>query len=204
MKFVLFAAEEIGLFGSWAYYDQHPEEMAQIRFMLNFDAAARTRRQGFCLHGWAELEPFFKDIADAIGIEIPIWQKMSPYSDHWPFLLAGVPTAAMGDPEEDQKRGGRGFGHTMYDTVDKVSLRNMRECVAHAALAAIRIVNTDEWPVTHRTQEEIDKLVEEQGYLETVALGDRLKKYLSAKEDQLRPETKFYLNRLTGDQKRFL
>ena len=53
-------------------------------------------------------------------------------------------------------------------------------------------------------EDQVDKLIKEQGYLETVALINRLKEYLTTMEDQLRPETKFYLNRLTGDQRRFL
>jgi aminopeptidase YwaD len=199
MKFICFGAEEIGLFGSWAYVEQHPEEMKDIRFMINLDAAGRAGRQGFMLHGWPELVPFFQDIAAAIGVDIPIWQQVSPYSDHWPFRLEGIPTSTMGDPEEAQKRGGRGFGHTQFDTVDKVDLRAIRECVANVSLAAVRIVNTDNWPVTHRSQEAIDTLVEEQGYTETGALGEVLKQYLIAREDQLRPEAKVYLNRLRTD-----
>jgi len=69
----------------------------------------------------------------------------------------------MGDPEEARRRGERGFGHTAFDTVDKVDLRAMRECVGNAAVAAVRIANTDDWPVQHRPQEEIDKLVQSQG-----------------------------------------
>lgn len=199
MKFILFGAEEIGLFGSWAYVEQHPEEMEHIRFMLNLDTAGRSGRQGFQLHGWPDLEPFFREIEKIIGVDIPIWQKVSPYSDHWPFLLEGIPTATMSDPEEDKTRGGRCFGHTVHDTVDKVDLRTIRECIANSALAAVRIVNTDDWPVKHRSQNEIDKLVEEQGYKETGTLGEKLKNYLTDKKDQLRPEAKVYLKRLTED-----
>ena len=196
MKFLLFGSEEIGLFGSRAYVDRHPGEMDRIRFMLNFDAAGRAGRQGFCIHGWPGLEPFFEDIAEAIGVDIPIWQRVSPYSDHWPFLLKGVPTATMGDPEEARRRGGRGFGHTMYDTVDKADLRVQRECVANSALAAVRIVNADDWPVSHRSKEEIDKLVERMGFGGTVALGAKVKDYLSARVDLLRPEAKVWLDRM--------
>ena len=197
-RFILFAAEEIGLFGSRAYVEQHPDEMENIRFMLNFDSAGRAGRQGFQLHGWPTLEPFFKGVADDLGVDLPIWQRVSPYSDHWPFLLQGIPTAGMGDPEEARMRGGRGFGHTMYDTVDKVELRVHRECVGNAAVAALRIANIDEWPVEHRSQEEIDELVRGQGYRETMELGERLNAYLSAKRDKLRPETKVHLQRMLG------
>jgi aminopeptidase YwaD len=196
MRFLLFGSEEIGLFGSRAYVDQHPEEMERIRFMLNFDAAGRAGRQGFILHGWPELRPFFEGVAEAIGVDIPLWQRVSPYSDHWPFLLKGVPTATMGDPVEARRRGGRGFGHTMYDTVDKADLRIQRECVANSTLAAVRVANADDWPVSHRSQEEIDALVERMGYEGTVSLGARVKDYLSARVDNLRPEAKVWLERM--------
>lgn len=195
MTFILFGAEEIGLFGSRAYVDQHPDEMERIRFMLNFDAAGRAGRQGFNLSGHPELEPLFHEISDAIGVDIPIWQSISPYSDHWPFLLKGIPTGRMGDPEEARRRGGRGYGHTMYDTVDKADLRVHRECVANSALAAIRMVNADEWPTEHRNREEIEKLVESRGFAETVTLGEKLRKYLYDRFDELRPETRVWLKR---------
>jgi Iap family predicted aminopeptidase len=198
MRFILFGAEEIGLLGSRAYVKAHPGEMSRIRFMMNFDAAGRDGRQGFCLHGWPALEPMFRGIASDIGLDLPVWSQVTPYSDHWPFLLKGVPTATMGDPEEARRRGGRGFGHTKYDTVDKCNPRVMRECVGNAAVAALRLVNEDRWPVKHRGQAEIDGLVKAQGFEETVRLGKRLKDYLEARRGSLRPETLAYLERLAG------
>jgi aminopeptidase YwaD len=198
IRFIAFAAEEIGLYGSRAYVAEHEEEMDDVRFMLNFDGAGRSGRQGFGLHGWPQLERFFEDVASTIGVDIPISQGVSPYSDHWPFLLKGVPTSGMGDPEEARRRGGRGYGHTMHDTVDKASLRAQRECVANSSLAAVRILNTEEWPVAHRTPEEIEGLVKGRGYEETLALGARLKEYLTKRRGQLGPEAKAYLDRLTA------
>ena len=84
----------------------------------------------------------------------------------------------------------------MYDTVDKADLRAQRECVANSALAAVRIANTDDWPAAHRSQEEIDALVEKMGYGGTVALGAKVRDYLSARVDQLRPEAKVWLERM--------
>jgi len=198
IRFILFAAEEIGLYGSRAYVAEHGDEMGDVRFMLNFDGAGRAGRQGFGLHGWSDLEHFFEEVARIVGVDIPISQGVSPYSDHWPFLLKGVPTSGMGDPEEARRRGGRGYGHTMHDTVDKANLRAQRECVANSALAAVRILNTDNWPVVHRGQEEIEKLVHGRGYDETLALGAMLREYLAGKEGDLRPEAKAYLKRLTA------
>jgi len=198
-RFILFGAEEIGLYGSRAYCRDHPDFVDQVRFMLNFDAAGRAGRQGFCLHDWPQLEPLFKEIIRETGLDLPLWSRVGPYSDHWPFLLRGVATATMGDPEEAARRGGRGYGHTKYDTVDKVDLRAMRECAANAAVAAYHILNLDKWPAPKRTQEEIEAIIEKAGIHETVRLGQRLKEYLEARRESLRPETLDYLKKLSGN-----
>jgi len=197
-RFLLFGAEEIGLFGSRAYCKAHPDFWDKIRFMMNFDAAGRAGRQGFCLHGWPSLEPLFQEIIAEIGVDLPLWSRVGPYSDHWPFLLLGVATATMGDPDEAARRAGRGFGHTKYDTVDKVDLRAMRECAGNAAVAAFKILNMDEWPIPQRSQAEIDEIVNKAGIHDTVRLGVKLKEYLEERKDSLRPETLVYLDRLSG------
>jgi len=200
IRFICFGAEEIGLYGSRAYCEAHPEFMEKIRFMMNFDAAGRAGRQGFCLHGWPQLEPLFKEVINEIGVDLPLWSRVGPYSDHWPFLLQGVATATMGDPDEAAKRGGRGFGHTKYDTVDKVDLRAMRECAGNAAVLAFKILNMDKWDYPQRTQKEVDVIIDNAGIHETVRLGIKLKAYLEKKRGTLRPETIVYLDRLSGSK----
>ena len=199
VRFILFAAEEIGCHGSLGYLNRHPDEVENIRFMLCLDGGGRAGRQGFMLNGWPALEPLFRELSDDIGIDLPVWQGVFPGGDHWSFLVRGIPTSCIGDPEEETPWKHRGFGHTIYDTVDKVEPRILRECIANSSLAILKVANTDEWPVRHLSDDEVVELIRDLGHQDAVKVKEQLKEHLLAKEDQLRPETKTYLTRLLKD-----
>ena len=111
--------------------------------MLNMDAAGGASRKGIVLHCWDALEPFFNTARQQMHAEMPVGQKVHSYSDHFPFFLKGVPSCHMGDPEAPPS--GRGFGHTAYDTLDKVKLENLRAASAVGARVALRCANADDF-----------------------------------------------------------
>jgi hypothetical protein len=145
--------------------------------MFNLDAAGGASRKGVVLHRWTELDAFFRQAAKEMAAEIPVGQKVHPYSDHFPFVLKGVPTGHMGDPEAGPS--GRGFGHTAYDTLDKVSLANLREGSAVAARLALRIANADDFPAQRRSLEAVQEILDTdpdlEGYRVSQALAKRLR-----------------------------
>lgn len=151
--FLFFGIEETGLTGATRYVEQHAAEMDEIRFLLNLDSAGMPGRKGLKVNGWPELEPHLERWAEEMAAEVPVGQRTSAYSDHYPFLKAGVPTAMMGDP--DAANTGRGYGHSAYDTVDKVALADMREAAAVAARLALRMSRLDPWPLRRRTPDEV-------------------------------------------------
>ena len=74
--------------------------------------------------------------ASAAGQPVVHEPDPHPFSDHWPFLRAGVPALQLhSEPPEGGERG-RGWGHTTADTRDKVDPRNLRE---HAMLTALLV-----------------------------------------------------------------
>jgi aminopeptidase YwaD len=194
IRFVCFGVEEIGLFGSKAYVEQHAGELDKLRFMLNLDAAGGEGRKGVVLNDLPEVEPLFKRFAEEMKAEVPIGQRVSPYSDHWPFFLKGVPTASGGDPEPPVQRTGRGYGHTRYDTADKADQRYLRDAAANYARLIFRVANTDEWPAKHKTEEKIKEFVKAQGYEETVALADNVKEYVNTWK-KIPSDTKAWIKR---------
>jgi Zn-dependent M28 family amino/carboxypeptidase len=158
VRFIAFGTEEIGLTGAFRYVEAHHDNLDKMRFMLNMDAAGGASRKGIGLHQWRELEPFFKGAAKEMAAEIPIGQKVNSYSDHFPFVLKGVPSGDMSDPEAPPH--GRGFGHTAYDTLDKVELENLRKASAVGARLALRIANADEFPAQRRTSEAVQEVID--------------------------------------------
>lgn len=164
VRFVEFGVEETGLIGARRYVAQHRDELDQIRFMLNLDAAGGPERKGLVVNRWPELEPFFARCRAEMAAELPVGQKTSAFSDHFPFFLAGVPTAMMGDPGHVNT--GRGFDHTQWDTLDKVRIGDLREAAAVAARLVLRMSREDPWPIRRRTPEQVQALMAAEPNLE--------------------------------------
>ena len=194
LRLVLFGAEENGLFGSRNYVARHEDELASLRFMLNLDTAGRDGKKGITLHSQPELEPFLKAVSRETTVEIPYLQKVHPYSDHWPFFLKGVPCGSGGDPEASTGKQGRGFGHTRYDTVDKVRIENLREAAATYSRLVLRMLNADQWSGERKPKEEIEAFVQEEGFDETAALVHEAKDLVRTWKT-VHPDTEAWLER---------
>ena len=158
VRFIAFGTEEIGLTGAFRYVAAHEHELDKLRFMFNMDASGGAGRKGIGLHQWKALESFFNEAAKDMAADIPVGQKLNSYSDHFPFVLKGVPSGDMSDP--DAPPHGRGFGHTAYDTLEKVELENLRKASAVGARLALRIANADEFPAQRRTNEAVQEVID--------------------------------------------
>ncbi|MCY4570758.1 MAG: hypothetical protein OXD49_20905, partial [Candidatus Poribacteria bacterium] len=99
-------------------------------------------------------------------------QKVHSYSDHFPFFLKGVPSSHMGDPESPP--GGRGFGHTAYDTLDKVELEHLRAASAVGARIALRCANADDFPAKRRTSGAVQEIIDTDSGLEGYRISLKL------------------------------
>ena len=171
----MWGVEEIGLIGSRQYVQDHNKELDTIRFYFNMDAAGGDKRKDVMLNEWPELEPVFRAWQDAMALDFEVGQTVSAHSDHFPFLMAGVPTGGMEPIERDP--GGRGYGHTRYDTLDKVAIRGLREAAALAARLALRMADVDEWPVSRRSEQEVQALFDKPSYQEEAAIRARINAY---------------------------
>lgn len=154
IRFILFAAEERGKLGSKAYVADHPELKPKISAMLNMDEGSDY------LSGIAATDAIMEDFNRVfapiryLDPEMPFTiqrlahldQAMTSCcggigsSDHGPFLEAGVPAFQWVQRGRDPLPF---YGHTQYDTYDRVNPEFQRHSAIVIALGALGIANLD-------------------------------------------------------------
>ncbi len=179
VRFVLWGIEELGLYGSKAYVEAHADDMDAVRFYLNMDSAgAQGNARDVILNEWPELEPLFAQWRDEMVGTFDVGQSLHTFSDHYPFFKVGVPTGGLETVRS--KSGGRGYGHTRYDTLDKVDVDCVREAGIRAARLALRVARAGEWPATRRTAEDVRALLDSPEYQEEQRYRERIAAYYAA------------------------
>jgi len=140
LRFETYAAEELGVFGSTTYVNAMSEaEVASVDFMLNLDGGALGSGRGLALQGLSELSPLFSGFVREMGYPLELNNRVGTASDHFPYFMRGVPVASMFARRPPGL--GRGFGHTMADTLDKVDEVELRESAMVAARLLLRLAN---------------------------------------------------------------
>ncbi|MDS0476676.1 M28 family metallopeptidase [Natrinema sp. 1APR25-10V2] len=151
--------EEVGLLGAEALADEL--DLESVHAIVNVDGAGRHRDLRAFSHGSAALEALANDVTDAFGQPVVPEPDPHPFSDHWPFLRAGVPALQLhSQPPEGGERG-RGWGHTAADTRDKVDPRTLRE---HAILTALLVRELATRDVPRVDEDELREQLREQEY----------------------------------------
>lgn len=152
VEFVVFGAEEVGLLGSGELAAQRAET---VRAVLNCDAVVAGRDLELYTNGHEGLTHPITDAADRVGHPVTISPELLPHSDHWPFVVRGVP-GIMATARTDGD--GRGWGHTAADTLDKLDRRNLQEQSIFLTELA-RLLTEPEYPLSRQDESTIaDKL----------------------------------------------
>jgi len=132
VRFAGVGSEELGLLGSEAL--ARDLDLETVHAVVNVDGAGRFRNLQALAHGSATLADLVDGVADDLGHPVDVGKRPHPYSDHWPFLRAGVPCLQLHSENPDaESTWDRGWTHTRADTRDKADPRTVR---SHAMLGA--------------------------------------------------------------------
>jgi len=180
VRFALWGIEEIGLLGSKAYAQTHADELSNIRLYLNMDSAGVIAPKDIVLHEWPSLQAHFEGYQEEMTLEFAVGQSVHDHSDHYPFFEAGAPTGGIETVRDSLS--GRGYGHTMYDTVDKVSMVGLREAAALGSRLALRIANEEDWPAARRDASVVQELLNRPDQREYKEFNDKLDEFYGGKK----------------------
>lgn len=144
IRFVCFAAEEIGLLGSKRYVEEM--ENGDLDFMLNLDGGAGRPglKMGMALQNSPEMVPFFKEAFSQMQEDRIVAVNPGQHSDMYSFSAVGIPSGYFKDME--QVATGRSFGHTRADTLDKVDAMRLQEDALLLSRILLRLSCSTAWP----------------------------------------------------------
>jgi len=175
VRFILFGVEESGLVGAWAYTRDHAEELDEVMLMINNDVGGRP--SGIGVAGFPDLKSTIDEVAERVKVA---GDDLPPYrvsvggpgwgSDHFPFLIQGVPTVGIATKPVDPEDGL--YGHTRGDTPDKVYELGLTECAAINARLLLHLSNLPDRPTRRKTRAEVEQMIRSHDFMETLELLD--------------------------------
>ncbi|ERG97095.1 M28 family peptidase [Haloquadratum walsbyi] len=164
---IVYGAEEVGLVGS--QYDADFRNHDNIKAIVNNDGVVRNRTLVCHAHGFDDLIEAANRVASRMDHPLEVPPELNPHSDHWPYVTWGVPgyhvRANTGDV-------GRGWGHTHADTLDKLSVRDLREQAILLTELVVELAS-DDTTVTQRSPSAIADQLERENRAEGMqVIGD--------------------------------
>jgi carboxypeptidase Q len=138
IRFILFSGEEEGLLGSHAYVLSHRNELDNAAGAVVFDAGT-GKVTGFSIGGRKDVLPAATQLAAALKPfdADPLTLDMQWGTDHFDFMLEGVPTFVANQQESNYLIN----YHASSDTFDKVDIDQLKKHVAEAATLVFGIAN---------------------------------------------------------------
>jgi carboxypeptidase Q len=157
IRFILFSGEEEGMVGSRAYAVAHRNELDKAVGVAVIDAGT-GRVTGFSLGGR-------KDMAEAVqsmvaplkqfGVEELKTDDVEWGTDHYDFLLEGVPTLVAEQEEANYLEN----YHATSDTYDKVDFPQLKKHVAEMTVVTYGVANARERIGPRLTRPQTDKIL---------------------------------------------
>jgi len=168
MRFALWAAEEVGIFGSKAYVHTHKDELDKIACVLNFDMTGDPF--GYWCPGRKDksaLLDFLTSKLSGLGMKSDYAHRAGLHSDHQFFMLEGVPVVCLMARLEGQ---GGYYYHSVGDTFEKVHLPSMCRSASVASVTMWALADEAERTYARLNRAEIEAMIDDADLREALAV----------------------------------
>lgn len=163
IRFVSFGAEEQGLQGSTAFVERHYGPETPPRFMLALDELCTGNMKGVVLQ-FPELRNVVQEQLDSMneGLKCHVLSQLDASGDMFPFARRGIPSSFLWRWRFVGRHEDTAFGHSSSDTLDKVRVRELKECAGLLARLLLRLSHVQEanWPENRLDVTEIARRIE--------------------------------------------
>jgi Zn-dependent M28 family amino/carboxypeptidase len=169
IKFICFGCEEIGVTGSTCYVSDNIDEIKKAAIMINLELGGLAYKDGtkhasFTVYQPSDMSKWIKEFLEEVGYPSSVITGISAASDHWPFVMQGIPAICMHEePSMSQLVYGRGWGHTSADLMDKVDPRNLQEGAMLMSRMLLRLATQQNKIAEHTSINRIVKNLEKIG-----------------------------------------
>lgn len=163
LRFAIWAAEEIGLCGSWEYARNLAESLPRHAAIMNFDMTGDPngywfpRPKAMGNEGIGLLQGLAEQLA-GVGMSPVFLSKAQLHSDHQPFMLAGIPVVGLANTLHGE---GGHYYHSVGDTFEKVSLPDFARAACVAAHTLWALGNTEQTPLPRLTVKQVREMIDE-------------------------------------------
>jgi Zn-dependent M28 family amino/carboxypeptidase len=137
--------------------------MDKVQFMLNLDMTGSGGIPNvIALQACPELAGYFGAMAKEMAHKLQPMPRFHPYSDHFAFVMAGVPAGDLGHFGGEPRKG---YAHTPADTVDKVVPLELQASSMVVSRLLMRLANDAEFAPEHKGQDEVRALLEDSDFV---------------------------------------
>ena len=152
IRLVSFGAEEQLSVGSAVYVRRKRGElMERGLFMLNFDSfGSHLGWTEMIANGPAQMTGYLRAFFEQRGLYVLPSDAVMPYTDHFPFVAAGVPGITL---IRSNCSAGRFFHHRTDDDMSRVSPSLMAGILDCACTLLLELANTDPFPFSREMPE---------------------------------------------------
>jgi hypothetical protein len=145
IRFVSFGAEEQLSVGSARYVTEHRRELRSIGVVLNLDSVTSVLGHYWLIRGGTpSFGAWLRRGLAAWGLDTVERPSPTPFADHFPFSVFGVPAATLYRPNMDS--GMRWQHHSEHDTLDNVSVAELARVVLACGGVGLALARQARWP----------------------------------------------------------